>query len=90
MNRRVGETAVLLCLAFAFVLTGCRAMGPEGKETKGLHHQVGLSYVSGTREILDQWKDNEEVQGESVSDDVYWPVGLSYRPYYQFDMGLGV
>jgi len=46
---------------------------------------VGLSYASGINELGDAIQDNF-----GLSDHWFWPVGLSFQPYAEFDFGLGI
>jgi len=55
---------------------------------------IGISYVSGFEDVLDQYEDNLEIEllnkGYSYVDvdTTYIPVGLSLHPYYQWDDGF--
>ena len=51
---------------------------------------LGLTYVSGFEDVEDIYVDNLEAEGYSVYDTDYWPVGISFHPYVEFDNGLGV
>jgi hypothetical protein len=51
---------------------------------------VGYTYVSGLYDILDQYKDNIEVEGYTVDTGWTVPVGISFNPYIEFDYGLRI
>jgi hypothetical protein len=50
---------------------------------------VGLTYVGGASEFLDQIEEDLDEEGYTT-DTFIWPVGLSVQPYYEFDFGLGI
>lgn len=50
---------------------------------------VGLSYVSGVSDIGDLIEDNASTAYVDA-DVTAIPVGITFRPYYEWDMGLGV
>lgn len=58
----------------------------EGGEWK---FPVGLTYANGYDDIFDLSEDNLEAQGYLTDSVEGLPVGLSFRPYYQLDNGLG-
>ena len=50
---------------------------------------LGLTYVSGFKDVMDIYEDNMEAEGY----DVYkwaWPVAITFHPYAQFDSGFGI
>ena len=51
---------------------------------------LGLTYASGIEDVVDTYEDNLEEEGYTVYDTDYWPVGISFHPYVEFDIGLGV
>lgn len=51
---------------------------------------VGLSYISGMGDILDQYEDNLQADGYITESVDGIPVGVSFQPYYEFDSGLGI
>ena len=51
---------------------------------------LGLTYVSGIEDVVDTYEDNLEAEGYTVYDTDYWPVGISFHPYVQFENGLGI
>ena len=51
---------------------------------------VGLTYVSGVGDIVDQYEDNLQAEGYETEKTESVPVGLSFQPYYSFDSGLGI
>lgn len=51
---------------------------------------LGLTYVSGFEDVVDICEDNLEAEGYYVETVDYWPVGISFHPYVQFDNGFGV
>ncbi len=88
------KTTFLLCVLAmsAVLLTGCGTGG-------GMRWPIGISYVSGYEDVVDQYEDNIvfELQNQRFfvieSDDIdFVPIGLSLQPYYQWDDGfrLGV
>jgi hypothetical protein len=50
---------------------------------------VGLSYMGGAADFLNQVEDNLEAEG-FTTDTFIWPVGVTAQPYYEFDSGLGI
>ncbi|MBN1905672.1 MAG: outer membrane beta-barrel protein [Deltaproteobacteria bacterium] len=50
---------------------------------------VGLSYFSGLDDIGDILEDNE-TSGYTTADITVIPVGITFRPYYEFENGMGV
>ena len=51
---------------------------------------VGLTYISGFGDVHDIYEDNLEAEGYDVYDSAYWPVGLSFHPYVEFDIGVRI
>jgi len=51
---------------------------------------VGLTYVSGIGDIVDQYEDNLQADGFLTESADGIPVGISLQPYYSFDSGLGI
>ncbi len=51
---------------------------------------VGLTYISGIDDIVDQYEDNLEADGFITESADGLPFGVSIQPYYQMDSGLGV
>jgi len=51
---------------------------------------LGFTYVSGFEDVVDNYEDNLEAEGYYVETVDYWPVGISFHPYVQFDNGFGV
>jgi len=56
---------------------------PKSLDAGEFKFPVGLTYTSGTQEIIDELKANYP-----VTDDYVWPIGISLNPYYELDMGL--
>ena len=58
------------------------------------HFPVGLSYFSGVSDIGDLFEDNIESQSTYntiiEADVTVIPVGITFRPYYEFDSGVGI
>jgi hypothetical protein len=50
----------------------------------------GLAYVGNFNKVVDLYEDNLEAEGYWVSEDFAWPVGLTFQPYVEFDMGIGI
>ena len=74
-------------ILLVILLTGVFLIQPAGAGEWRI--PVGLSYVGGASEFLEQIEDNLEAEGY-VTDTFIWPVGLSVQPYYEFDFGLGL
>lgn len=54
------------------------------------HFPVGLSYISGVNDIGDLFEDNLEAESYIYSADItVIPVGITFRPYYEYDNGVG-
>jgi len=51
---------------------------------------VGLTYVSGIGDIVDQYEDNLQADGFLTESADGLPFGVSIQPYYQMDSGFGV
>ncbi len=51
---------------------------------------VGVAFVSGMRDIIDQYEDNLQAEGFITESADGIPVGISLQPYYEFDSGLGI
>ena len=51
---------------------------------------LGLTYVSGFEDVIDIYEGNMEAEGYYVYSADYWPVGISFHPYAEFDSGFGV
>jgi hypothetical protein len=51
---------------------------------------LGLTFVSGAGEIVDQMEENMEAEGYIVDSAQGLPMGISLQPYYEFDSGLGI
>jgi hypothetical protein len=51
---------------------------------------VGLTYISGVGDIVDQYEDNLQAEGYSTDSVEGIPVGISLQPYYEYDSGLGI
>ena len=51
---------------------------------------VGLTYVTGFSDVLDQYKSNLEAEGYSVDTTLNVPVGITFNPYVEFDFGLRI
>lgn len=51
---------------------------------------VGVTYVSGIGDIVDQYEDNLHADGFTTESADGVPVGISFQPYYEFDSGLGM
>ena len=51
---------------------------------------VGMTYISAFEDVVDIYEDNLEAEDYVVYDTGYWPVGLSFQPYVQFDNGLRI
>lgn len=51
---------------------------------------VGLAYVSGMEDIVDQFEENLEAEGFITESADGLPFGVSIQPYYEMDSGLGV
>jgi hypothetical protein len=51
---------------------------------------LGLTYVSGIGEVVDQIEDNLNADGYETEKTETFPVGASFQPYYEFDSGLGI
>lgn len=51
---------------------------------------VGLSYVSGVNDIGDLLEDNLESNPYVSADVTVIPVGITFKPYYEWESGLGV
>lgn len=79
-GKRIGFVLCMFAL-LALSLPGSAMAG-------GMRYPVGLSYVSGFSDLADQYKDNLEAEGYFVWDVTEWPVGISFKPYYQWDNGL--
>jgi hypothetical protein len=50
----------------------------------------GVTYVGNFNKVVDIYKDNLEAEGYTVSTDFAVPVGLTFQPYVEFDMGIGI
>lgn len=46
---------------------------------------VGVAYISGAREIIDQYEDNFDAKGIRTEGADGIPIGISFQPYYEFD-----
>lgn len=53
------------------------------------HFPVGLSYISGMGDVKDIYEDNLTAQGYYTESIDSIPVGVTFRPYYEIDNGLG-
>jgi hypothetical protein len=73
---------LILCFALGLLLTATAGAGEW-------RIPVGLSYVGGASDFLDQIEDNLEAEGYTT-DTFIWPVGITAQPYYEFDFGLGI
>ncbi len=51
---------------------------------------MGLSYISGMGDIVDQYEDNLQADGYITESADGIPVGISFQPYYEFVSGLGI
>jgi hypothetical protein len=51
---------------------------------------VGLTYARGFEDVIDIYEDNLKAEGYYIYSVDYWPVGISFHPYVQFDSGFGV
>jgi len=51
---------------------------------------LGLTYVSGFEDVVGIYEDNMEAEGYYVYSADYWPVGISFQPYAEFDSGFGI
>jgi hypothetical protein len=51
---------------------------------------VGITYISGIGDIVDQYEDNLQADGFITESADGIPVGISLQPYYIFDSGLGI
>ncbi len=54
------------------------------------HFPVGLTYVSGTGDIVDLYKYNLEAEGYIVDTSWEVPVGLSFQPYVELEKGIRI
>lgn len=86
MKQRILILSLILSLTLALAL-GFLLIQPAAAGEWRI--PVGLSYVGGATEFLDQVEDNLEAEGYTT-DTFIWPVGLTVQPYYEFDFGMGV
>lgn len=59
------------------------AVLPANSYAGGFKFPVGLTYTSGAQEVMDGLRINQP-----ITDDAVIPVGISFMPYYELDMGL--
>jgi len=61
---------------------------------KDWHFKLGLSYVSGLSNIVDQWEKNKKEEGYYIVQSSESPVGLVFGSYLKindyFDIGVGI
>jgi hypothetical protein len=82
---RMKKTSFLLCMfAVTVMFLTSSAMAD------GMRWPIGISYVSGFNDLVDQYEDNLRAEGYTTVSADSWPVGISFQPYYQWDDGLMV
>jgi hypothetical protein len=76
-------------LVFTLIL-GLFFVGPFSAVAGEWRVPLGLTFVSGVGEIVDQIEANMETEVYDVESTQGLPMGISLQPYYEFDSGLGV
>ena len=82
MKKRVLVFCIQLVMVILFVSSS--AKGADWR------FPLGLTYVSGFEDVGDIYEGNMEAEGYYVYSADYWPVGISFHPYAEFDSGFGV
>ena len=83
MKFKILAVLFMVCL-FLTVLSGSSVQAGEWR------FPVGLSYVGGIDDIGDLFEDNLEAEGYWTDSVTPIPVGIAFRPYFEFDSGLGI
>lgn len=78
------------CLVFCIQLLMVILFASSYAKAADWRFPVGITYVSGFGDLVDIYEDNLEAEGYFVYSVDYWPVGISFHPYVQFDNGFGV
>lgn len=77
---------LLICTVFCAVLV----TGLGSAVANEWRLPVGLTYISGIGDIIDQYEDNLRADGYITDSVEGLPFGISFQPYYEFDSGLGI
>ena len=83
MKNKIGSILLFVFLAADFCICGSAYAGDW-------RFPVGLSYISGVNDVSDLYEDNLDELGYITDSVDAIPVGVSFRPYYEFDNGLGI
>lgn len=75
---------IFFLMTLLFASTSVYANNPK------LKFQMGLTYISGFKDILEIYENNLEAEGYQVEKTFYWPVGLSLNPYLEYDNGIRI
>jgi len=77
---------VAVCLQFVVVLL----FASGSSNAAEWRFPLGLTYMSGFKDVVDLYKNNMEARGYYVDTSWAVPVGLTFQPYVQFENGLGI
>jgi hypothetical protein len=77
---------VAVCLQFVVVLL----FASGSSNAAEWRFPLGLTYVSGFKDVVDNYKNNLRERGYTVTESFNLPVGFSFQPYVQFENGLGI
>jgi outer membrane protein OmpA-like peptidoglycan-associated protein len=84
MNSAKKTAASCIVLVMASLCVGDSATAEEWR------FPIGYSYISGLTNVRDDYRQNLETQGYTVSTDTAEPLGISFQPYVLFQNGFGI
>jgi hypothetical protein len=89
LNRK-GAMEMKRIVVWIVALSAVLVIGLGTARADEWRNPLGIAYISGINDIIDQYKDNLQADGYITKSAQGLPIGISYQPYYEFDSGLGI